>query len=267
MTTNHLVQAANVGTSTQYFDNTDYKPNEESHAGRSTTKENFSNSLTCSSTPSPRVHSELRVLKMGICSKLNDQCLRQIATYCPELCELDIKGCYNTTDDGILSIARGCQRLRLLDISTSYTKQMLLSDRSLVTIATHCKNLRQLNIQKNDLMSLDGVRYFCDRCPLPITVILTSRCHDIQRTDILSTDKSDNAFKMVKSNFSMILLVLEIFTKCYCTIPMKTFFSKNDRFKNLFVRLYKKDTTGSEWFFLLNFPFLVPTIWNDKVLR
>lgn len=66
---------------------------------------------------------------------------------------------------------------------------------------------------------------------------------------------------------SMILLVLEIFTKCYCTIPMKTFFSKNDRFKNLFVRLYKKDTTGSEWFFLLNFPFLVPTIWNDKVLR
>lgn len=49
---------------------------------------------------------------------------------------------------------------------------------------------------------------------------------------------------------SMILLVLEIFTKCYCTIPMKTFFSKNDRFKNLFVRLYRKDTTGSEWFFL-----------------
>lgn len=48
---------------------------------------------------------------------------------------------------------------------------------------------------------------------------------------------------------------------------MKTFFSKNDRFKNLFVRLYKKDTTGSEWFFLLNFPFLVPTIWNDKVFR
>lgn len=66
---------------------------------------------------------------------------------------------------------------------------------------------------------------------------------------------------------SMILLVLEIFTKCYCTIPMKTYFSKNDRFKNLFVRLYRKDTTGSEWFFLLNFPFLVPTIWNDKVLR
>lgn len=126
--------------------------------------------------------------------------LRQIATYCPELRELDLKGCYNTTDDGISSIVRGCQRLRLLDISTSYTKQMLLSDRSLVTIATHCKNLRQLNIQKNDLMSLDGVRYFCDRCPLPITVILTSRCHDIQRTDILSTDKSDNAFKMVKSN-------------------------------------------------------------------
>lgn len=191
LTTNHLVQGANVGTSTQYFDNTDYTPNEQSHAGRST---------TCSSIPSPRLHSELRVLKMAICSKLNDQCLRQIATYCPELRELDIKGCYNTTDDGILSIVRGCQRLRLLDISTSYTKQMLLSDRSLVTIATHCKNLRQLNIQKNDLMSLDGVRYFCDRCPLPITVILTSRSHDIQRTDILSMDKSVNAFKMVKSN-------------------------------------------------------------------
>lgn len=191
LTTNHLVQGANVGTSTQYFDNTDYTPNEKSHAGRST---------TCSSIPSPRVHSELRVLKMGICSKLNDQCLRQIATYCPELRELDIKGCYNTTDDGISSIVRGCQRLRLLDISTSYTKQMLLSDRSLVTIAIHCKNLRQLNIRNNDLMSLDGVRYFCDRCPLPITVILTSRCHDIQRTDILSTEKSVNAFKMVKSN-------------------------------------------------------------------
>lgn len=48
---------------------------------------------------------------------------------------------------------------------------------------------------------------------------------------------------------------------------MKIFFSKNDRFKNFFVRLYKKDIIGFEWFFLLNFLFLVLIIWNDKVFR
>lgn len=201
LTTKQFVEATTVGTSTQYFENTTHKPNEESQAVRSTTKDNSLNALIFSSVPPPRVHSELRVLNMSICSRITDQCLRQIAKHCPDLRELNIKGCYNTTDMGISYIARGCQQLRLLDISTGHTKQMCLTDQSLVSIATHCKNLRQLDIQKNDLMSRNGVRYFCDRCPLPITVSLTctSRFGEIRKTDILSTDKSVNTSKMVKS--------------------------------------------------------------------
>lgn len=53
----------------------------------------------------------------------------------------------------------------------------------------------------------------------------------------------------------MIFFVLEIFIKCYCIILMKIFFSKNDRFKNFFVRLYRKDIIGFEWFFIEFFIF------------
>lgn len=77
------------------------------HKGGSRARENFLNALTSSSIPRPRVHSELRVLNMGMCSKITDRCLFQIAAYCPDLRELNIKGCYNTTNQGISYIARG----------------------------------------------------------------------------------------------------------------------------------------------------------------
>lgn len=202
LTANQLVHATNVGTSTQsYKTKTIHKSNEESSAGRSTARENFLNALTCSSIPSPRVHSKLRVLNMGMCSRINDRCLRQIATFCPDLRELYITGCYKAKDLGISYIAQGCQQLKVLDMSTGTTKQMRLTDQSLVSIATHCKSLRQLNIMKNDLMTHDGLRYFFDRCPLPITVYLTSKSNEIRKPDILSTDMSVNTPKMVKSQY------------------------------------------------------------------
>lgn len=142
MTANQLVQATNVVTSTQsYKTKTIHKSNEESHALRYTARENFLTALTCSSIPSPRVHSKLRVFNMGMCSRINDRCLRQIATFCPDLRELYITGCYKAKDLGISHIAQGCQQLKVLDISTGTTKQMRLNYGSVIDV--HCNPLQE----------------------------------------------------------------------------------------------------------------------------
>ena len=159
---------------------------------------NFLNSLSCASIPSPKVHSELRTLNIGLCSKVTDQCLRQIATFCPDLRELDINGCFNTTDLGISYIVRGCQRLELLNISSgSMIQKMSLTDQSLVSIATHCKYLRRLHVEKNPLMSLEGYKNFFDNCPLPCTVSLTTKSPEILKMDVLMVEDGGNKCKRV----------------------------------------------------------------------
>lgn len=193
-----LVEENNPENSTQTCDNTNHKTEEKSELDRTRARANFLNALTCSSIPSPKVHSELRFLNLGLCSKVTDHCLRQIAMNCPDLRELDIKGCFNTTDLGISYIARGCQGLKLLNISSgSMIQKMCLTDQSLVSIATYCKGLRQLFIEKNPLMSLDGYKNLFDHCSLPCTVSLTTKSPEILKTDILSMDSGVNSCKRV----------------------------------------------------------------------
>lgn len=182
----------------QICDNTNHKTEEKSKLDNSRARANFLNALTCSWIPSPKVHSELRFLNLGLCSKVTDHCLRQIAAYCPDLHELDIKGCFNTTDLGISYIARGCQRLKLLNISSgSMIQKMCLTDQSLVSIATHCRALQQLFVEKNPLMSLDGYKNLFDHCSLPCTVSLTTKSPEILKTDILSMEYGVNSCKRV----------------------------------------------------------------------
>ncbi|XP_061179862.1 uncharacterized protein LOC133188446 [Saccostrea echinata] len=152
---------------------------------------NFLNTLS-SSVPEPKIHSELRFLNIGLCSKITNQCLRQIATYCPDLRSLDINGCFNTSDLGISYIVKGCQSLEILNLSSgSMIQKMCQTDQSLELIATHCKCLRRLHIEKNPLMSLEGYKNLFNNCPLPFTVSLTTKSPEILRSDLLSVDSSN----------------------------------------------------------------------------
>lgn len=159
---------------------------------------NFLNVLICLSIFLFKVYSELRFLNLGLCFKVIDYCLCQIVMYCLDLRELDIKGCFNTTDLGISYIVRGCQGLKFFNIFSGFMIQkMCLIDQFLVFIVTYCKGLRQFFIEKNFLMLLDGYKNFFDYCFLFCIVSLTIKSSEIFKTDILSMDSGLNLCKRV----------------------------------------------------------------------
>ncbi|KAG2621318.1 hypothetical protein PVAP13_3NG248000 [Panicum virgatum] len=60
--------------------------------------------------------SELRILKLGLCSSISDKGIAFISSNCGKLVELDLYRCNSFTDDGLAALANGCKKIKLLNL-------------------------------------------------------------------------------------------------------------------------------------------------------
>ena len=105
----------------------------------------------------------LRVLDLSFCSQIATDSVNQIASYCVTLRNLSLRGCYLITDIAIEALAQKCLLLTVLDISGSSISHSKLTDRSLVALADHARNLVMLSITKTSL-STAGVITLIQKC-------------------------------------------------------------------------------------------------------
>lgn len=63
--------------------------------------------------------SFLKNLEIRNCDLVTDELIQIIAKDCPNLVQLNIGGCKNVSDLGLLELCEGCKYLRALDISYS----------------------------------------------------------------------------------------------------------------------------------------------------
>ncbi len=83
--------------------------------------------------------SRLRKLNLGWCPKLTDATLHALGQGCGALEYLYLLGNPNMTMDGMLSVSRGCQRIRGMDVCG-----LKLPDRSMAALQPLFPNLTSL---------------------------------------------------------------------------------------------------------------------------
>ena len=113
-----------------------------------------------------KLHSHLFNLYLGFCSKISDNCLREIAYFCPDLRGLTLQGCTSLTDMAVEELVKSCPALTRLNISGGSVNQTSkLTDRSLHAIANECQNISHLVVCKNPNITIDGLCEVIKRCP------------------------------------------------------------------------------------------------------
>ena len=122
--------------------------------------------------------------------------LLHLATHCYKLRYLNLRGCSAVTDSALLSLSRGCSRLRSLDIgkcsvSDSGLGQLArqlpglrklsvrgcprVGDGGVVAVARRCPGLQHLNIQDTRVtgQGCAAIARFCTRCYIEHTALLS----------------------------------------------------------------------------------------------
>ena len=80
----------------------------------------------------------------------------------PSLTSIDLTGCTNITNVGILNMVEGCFRLETILLGGC----LGLTDAALLSIGQHCHNLRILDIGSCSFITDDGLADLVQRCPL-----------------------------------------------------------------------------------------------------
>lgn len=112
------------------------------------------------------IHSHLFSLYLGFCSKISASCIRQVATFCPDLRELTLQGCSYINDSSVAVLMKCCRFLSRLNISGGSVNQISrLTDKCLDFIGKHGENLRHLLICKNHNITISGLFSVITRCP------------------------------------------------------------------------------------------------------
>lgn len=84
----------------------------------------------------------IKEIDLSYCRKITDDCILNIAEYCPHLTKLYLCGCVYVTDRSISRLSVRCPGLTELDLSECVS----LSDNSIFSVADHCINLKSLNL-------------------------------------------------------------------------------------------------------------------------
>mmetsp|Transcript_23987 Transcript_23987/g.35204 ORF Transcript_23987/g.35204 Transcript_23987/m.35204 type:complete len:230 (-) Transcript_23987:547-1236(-) len=92
-------------------------------------------------------------LTLSSCSYLPDSALEIVAQRNPHLRKVDMSGCYDITDTGVLQLCKGCCNLQDLDLR----KCEQISDISLSTFAQYSKLLISLNLSSCPNISSYGL--------------------------------------------------------------------------------------------------------------
>ena len=111
-------------------------------------------------------HSHISSLYLGFCSKISVSCIRQVASYCLDLRELNLQGCSYINDSSIGTLMKCCKFLRKLNIAGGSVNQTSrLTDKCLEFISEHGENLSRLVVCKNHNITVSGLFLVITGCP------------------------------------------------------------------------------------------------------
>lgn len=97
-------------------------------------------------------YHRLKALDISRCSQINDEILALILKACEHLVEFDIAECKRISEKGFFDIPRHLHSVAILNVSRTN-----ISDAALIDIATHCLELRSLDLTRCQSVSSKGI--------------------------------------------------------------------------------------------------------------
>ncbi|XP_073464440.1 F-box/LRR-repeat protein 20 isoform X9 [Aquarana catesbeiana] len=111
----------------------------------------------------------LRCLSLKGCTQLEDEALKYIGSHCPELVTLNLQACsQQITDDGLITICRGCHKLQSLCASGCSN----ITDSILNALGQNCPRLRILEVARCSQLTDLGF------------TTLAKNCHELEKMDL-----------------------------------------------------------------------------------
>ncbi|KAF9903209.1 hypothetical protein EC991_004075 [Linnemannia zychae] len=113
------------------------------------------------------LQARLDYLGLSHCRLLTTEALRAIGHYCNRhLRRLELSGCEDLTDEGLILLAQNCTRLRLLDLE----EVSLLTDASLRAFGMHLSKLERLSLSYCENVTDQGIIRMLRPAPNPTTL-------------------------------------------------------------------------------------------------
>ncbi|GJJ75744.1 hypothetical protein EMPS_08102 [Entomortierella parvispora] len=122
---------------------------------------------TASSNSSMGLQTKLVYLGLSNCRLLTTESLRAIGHHCGQnLCRLELSGCENFGDEGLLIVAQHCRQLRLLDLEDV----TLLTDVSLRAFGLNLQKLERICLSYCENVTDQGILRMLRPAPNPTTL-------------------------------------------------------------------------------------------------
>lgn len=193
---------------------------------------------------------DLRTLHLAGCRFVSDSLLKALSKNCHILEELGLQGCTNITNSGLSVLVKGCRRIKHLDINkcsnigdigissvskacslTLKTLKLLdcykVSDESILSLASYCKNLETLVIGGCRNISDESVKSLAAACSNSLRKLrmdwclnitdssldcIISRCKKLEVLDIGCCEEvTDAAFQQLGSeDFMLGMKILKV---------------------------------------------------------
>ncbi|KAL8519823.1 hypothetical protein ACS0TY_010675 [Phlomoides rotata] len=150
---------------------------------------------------------DLRALHVVGCRFVTDALLCSLSTNCKNLEELGLQGCTNITDSGLTVLVEGCKRLKHIDLnkcsnigdigvsniskacsSSLLTLKLLdcykIGDKSIFSLAEHCKNLEALVIGGCRDLSDESIKSLASACYNSLKNLRMDWCLNVSDTSL-----------------------------------------------------------------------------------
>jgi hypothetical protein len=124
---------------------------------------------------------------------VNDAVVLALASHCPQLTKLRIKG-KKVTDIAVVALARGCRKLNHVDMHYS----VQLTDESVLALAEHCTDLTTF--------ALDGMRHVTDTS----VTVLARNCRKLQYVHLAASPHLTDASVLALAENSCDLRSLDV---------------------------------------------------------
>jgi hypothetical protein len=141
---------------------------------------------------------KLRSLDISRCIQLDDSTLHLLSQHVSDTLEvLYIKGLRQVTDDGVISIAQSCSKLKVLEVS-----YIPITDQAGIAIGEHLTNLRAVYMRDNYLLTNRSIDVITEKCTRLEQLTLWG-CTRLQH---LSFDQPDKSSVFTSGNLVMLNL-------------------------------------------------------------
>lgn len=108
----------------------------------------------------------LQMINLSYCTEITDNALRSLSK-CSKLNTLELRGCSQVSNYGLVSIALGCKELVKLDIKKCYD----ITDVGMVPLAHLCRRLRQINLSYSSVTDIGLLALTSISCLQSMTIL------------------------------------------------------------------------------------------------